>query len=74
MFSNFVAGFIIVVFLSVGIVHPEASVIEHRQASCQNTATSRNCWGEYNVDTDYEETWPDTGVTREVITPAHTIS
>jgi hypothetical protein len=38
-----------------------------RQSSfCDNTATSRNCWGQYSVDTDYYETTPDTGVTREV--------
>lgn len=39
---------------------------EPRQASCENAATSRNCWGQYNIDTDYDQTWPTTGVTREV--------
>lgn len=42
-------------------------VAESRQTSlCENSATTRNCWGEYDVDTDYYVTWPNTGVTREV--------
>lgn len=35
------------------------------RASCDNTATSRDCWGDYSIDTDYYTTVPDTGVTRE---------
>ncbi len=35
--------------------------------SCENTATSRSCWGDYSIDTDWYETTPDTGVTREVV-------
>lgn len=35
------------------------------RASCENTATSRDCWGDYSIDTDYYTTTPDTGVTRE---------
>ena len=34
--------------------------------SCVNSATSRNCWGDYNIDTDYYSTTPDTGVTVSV--------
>lgn len=37
-----------------------------RAANCENTATSRSCWGEYDIDTDYYDVTPDTGVTREV--------
>lgn len=33
---------------------------------CQNTPTSRKCWGEYNIDTDYYTTFPETGKTVEV--------
>ncbi|KAI0834353.1 multicopper oxidase [Hypoxylon sp. FL0890] len=33
---------------------------------CQNTPTSRNCWGEYSIETDYYTTFPDTGNTVEV--------
>lgn len=32
---------------------------------CTNGPDSRNCWGEYSIDTDYLETAPDTGITRE---------
>ncbi|KAH6654743.1 Cupredoxin [Truncatella angustata] len=32
---------------------------------CVNTATSRSCWGNYSIDTDYYVTTPYTGVTRE---------
>jgi hypothetical protein len=37
-----------------------------RDTNCENTATSRSCWGEYSIDTDYYNIVPDTGVTREV--------
>lgn len=44
------------------------STLSHRQiSSCENTATSRQCWGDYNIDTDYYNVTPDTGETREVI-------
>ncbi|TPX12651.1 uncharacterized protein E0L32_000828 [Thyridium curvatum] len=33
--------------------------------SCQNTPTSRQCWGEYSIDTNWYDKAPDTGVTRE---------
>jgi hypothetical protein len=36
-----------------------------RQA-CENSPTSRGCWGEYSIDTDWYSTVPNTGVTREV--------
>ncbi|KAJ5818171.1 multicopper oxidase-domain-containing protein [Penicillium riverlandense] len=32
---------------------------------CQNTPTSRGCWGEHNISTDYYAVTPDTGVIRE---------
>ncbi|KAK8102589.1 hypothetical protein PG984_015735 [Apiospora sp. TS-2023a] len=32
---------------------------------CENTATSRCCWGEYSIDTDWLEITPSTGNTRE---------
>ncbi|KAH8878910.1 hypothetical protein GQ53DRAFT_673202, partial [Thozetella sp. PMI_491] len=35
------------------------------RASCDNTATSRDCWGDYSIDTNWYEEVPDTGVTRE---------
>ncbi|PQE11037.1 putative Laccase-2 protein [Rutstroemia sp. NJR-2017a BVV2] len=33
--------------------------------SCTNTATSRNCWGDYSIDTNWYDVTPNTGVTRE---------
>ncbi|KAL4959704.1 oxidoreductase tpcJ [Aspergillus stella-maris] len=33
--------------------------------NCENGPTSRDCWGAYNISTDYHSTTPDTGVTRE---------
>nr|CAM12502.1 laccase precursor [Helotiaceae sp. UHH 1-13-18-4] len=36
-----------------------------KRASCANTATSRSCWGDYSIDTDWYSTVPETGVTRE---------
>jgi ABC-type uncharacterized transport system involved in gliding motility auxiliary subunit len=34
---------------------------------CVNSQNDRQCWGEYNIDTNYYETTPDTGEIREVI-------
>ncbi|CAG9986617.1 unnamed protein product [Clonostachys byssicola] len=47
--------------LSVGEAFPQNPSSRY----CEHTATSRNCWGEYDVDTDYSEVFPDTGVIRE---------
>ncbi|XMA14740.1 hypothetical protein WAI453_007531 [Rhynchosporium graminicola] len=53
---------------SLGAAHPP---VESRTSSpssykaCENTATSRHCWGNYSIDTDWYETFPETGVTRE---------
>ncbi len=33
---------------------------------CEHEPTSRQCWGDYDVNTDYMDVTPDTGVTREV--------
>ncbi|KAK0734746.1 laccase precursor [Lasiosphaeria miniovina] len=33
--------------------------------SCDNTATSRSCWGDYSIDTNYYDETPDTGNTVE---------
>ncbi|KAH8891112.1 laccase [Thozetella sp. PMI_491] len=65
--------------LAVGIIpftsaHPTIesdflTSVEARQApvpGCQNGPTSRNCWGNYNIDTNYYEVFPNTGKTVEV--------
>jgi hypothetical protein len=36
-----------------------------RNTLCVNTATSRGCWGDYSIDTNFYEETPHTGVTRE---------
>jgi len=35
--------------------------------SCVNSPTNRQCWGQYDINTDYNDITPDTGVTREVL-------
>ncbi|KAL3485117.1 multicopper oxidase-domain-containing protein [Aspergillus germanicus] len=35
------------------------------QTTCENTPTTRNCWGQYDLNTDYYNVIPDTGVVRE---------
>ena len=34
--------------------------------ACRNTPSSRSCWAEYDIDTNYYTTFPDTGNTTEV--------
>lgn len=34
--------------------------------SCVNSPTDRQCWGQYDINTDYNDITPDTGVNREV--------
>ncbi|RDW82847.1 hypothetical protein BP6252_03959 [Coleophoma cylindrospora] len=71
LLSNFKVGSVIAGLLL--IVHntvSSTSIADHekvlpRDNSCENTATSRSCWGEYDIDTDYYNIIPDTGVTRE---------
>ncbi|KAI0396002.1 Cupredoxin [Xylariaceae sp. FL0594] len=41
-----------------------AEDLERRGGYCENTPTSRRCWGNNDIDTDPTFFWPDTGVTR----------
>lgn len=43
----------------------EFSLRPRQATACDNSATSRGCWGNYSIDTNYYNTFPDTGVTRE---------
>lgn len=43
---------------------PTLSTSNSRILSCQNSPTSRSCWGQYSIDTDYYSITPTTGVTR----------
>ncbi len=46
--------------------HDSLPLLSPRQSSnCENTATSRGCWGSFSIDTNYYDVTPDTGVTRE---------
>lgn len=62
----------LVAFLSAlagqAAAHPTVSPVNSnvaKRASCTNTATSRDCWGDYSIDTNWYDVTPDTGVTRE---------
>ncbi|KAE8441574.1 laccase, multicopper oxidase, benzenediol:oxygen oxidorectuctase [Mollisiaceae sp. DMI_Dod_QoI] len=51
---------------AIPLVSSNSNTFTTRQTtSCDNTATSRSCWGDYSIDTDWYTVTPDTGVTRE---------
>ncbi|KUJ17361.1 laccase [Mollisia scopiformis] len=50
--------------LSTAFAAP-ASTSNQLSKRCTNSATDRSCWGDYDLSTNYYETVPDTGVTRE---------
>ncbi|KAF1813390.1 hypothetical protein P152DRAFT_395179 [Eremomyces bilateralis CBS 781.70] len=57
----------ILLFFTLAYCLPQESAslsLQSRQ-SCENSPTSRECWGQYSIDTDYYTVFPDTGVTRE---------
>ncbi|KAI1844502.1 hypothetical protein JX266_009389 [Neoarthrinium moseri] len=45
------------------LVAPQIS--ERQNPACENTATSRACWGDFSIDTDYYDNTPKTGQIRE---------
>lgn len=46
-------------------VHLNSRQNLNQTSLCENSATNRTCWGQYDINTDYYETWPTTGVIRE---------
>jgi hypothetical protein len=46
-----------------------SSAFPSSSSHCVNSPTDRQCWGDYNINTDYYETTPDTGVTVTVRFP-----
>lgn len=51
-----------------GLILPsfgQANVPQTLPPSC-NTPENRQCWGEYDINTDYSVVFPHTGVVREV--------
>ena len=62
----FAASFFHSLASAIPFASEESSLTPHQTTSCKNTATSRSCWGDYSIDTDWYTVTPDTGVTREV--------
>lgn len=52
--------------MSLPSLHDLTSNLMPRQSNCQNSPTSRGCWGNFSIDTNYYDVFPDTGVTRDV--------
>jgi len=45
----------------IGACHPRNS----SSTKCENGPTSRSCWGKYNINTNWYDEFPSTGVIRE---------
>ncbi|KAJ0108421.1 uncharacterized protein J7T55_005398 [Diaporthe amygdali] len=46
--------------------HSLSNQLDHSLSKrCVNSASDRSCWGDYDITTNYYDTAPDTGVTRE---------
>lgn len=39
---------------------PDGLLQPRQTAACENTPDARNCWGEYNIDTNYYDVFPET--------------
>lgn len=52
--------------VGVALANPFDSNLLPKRAACDgNTASTRSTWCDYDTSTDYYNTVPDTGVTRE---------
>lgn len=67
--ERLVLGFAFLPPLVHSIPSPLVDVIarqnQNETSLCENSASNRTCWGQYNINTDYYEAWPTTGVIRE---------
>ncbi|KAK1753358.1 putative laccase precursor [Echria macrotheca] len=70
MFSSLVLLWGLLLSTAAALVTPQSPVQQRhelaRRQTC-NTATNRQCWTTspaFNINTDYEASWPSTGVTR----------
>ncbi|KAK0625459.1 laccase 2 [Bombardia bombarda] len=45
--------------------HSLETSLQPRQSNCENGPDSRNCWGNFSIDTNYYDVTPDTGNTVE---------
>ncbi|KAG8161366.1 hypothetical protein KVR01_009630 [Diaporthe batatas] len=52
--------------MSLPSLHDLTPNLIPRQSSCQNSATSRGCWGNFGIDTNYYDVFPNTDITREI--------
>ena len=52
------------VISAVPLLSSRSPALTSRQNGCEHTATSRGCWGDYSIDTDFLTVFPKTGVTR----------
>lgn len=59
--TAFLTAFSISVFAS-----PIVETGDLRKRACTHSANARSCWGNYDINTDYYNTWPRTGKTVEV--------
>jgi hypothetical protein len=66
MKNTFVTALAALAASSFASVIPLASDLIAERQACENSPTSRSCWGEYDIDTDFYATVPNTGVIREV--------
>lgn len=53
------------VAIALPSLRDDSSDLVRRQTNCANSATSRSCWGDYSIDTNYYDETPTTNVTRE---------
>lgn len=71
--TSILRKFVVAAAFSSQLVHsvpsPLANTISAQNQTetslCENSADNRTCWGQYDINTDYYETWPTTGVIRE---------
>jgi hypothetical protein len=61
LFSLRVTGLAVLLSGVLGMPHPETL----GKRACENSASDRSCWGDYDLSTNYYDEAPDTGVTRE---------
>jgi len=49
--------------------------LDERARGCTNDRKHRNCWyGRFDINTDYENEWPNTGRTRRVRTRLYQVN
>lgn len=54
-------------YASAPLESTASSLYTPGRGPCQNSPTSRACWGNYSIDTDYYSVTPDTGATRGTV-------